>query len=519
MPQPGAEREEDIGKERMARLRVEGSNAIRSIPAYVERSDFIMILVPGCHHSDRKVPTCYRTWRRRSWCLLELFAAAMTRDSSNPPLLVRSERGTPMWMSPLEVMKLSIGKADFTCCQRNHVITTETQKVMNGGVVKRIPCDKPIAGGILEQLIDAKINYLFNAEGDVVMARLHSCFKQWWMRGLKEEKKIKSDDGESTIEMFKKKLRWNKNERWFDCSGVGLLMYAVISNEENVVTDLLDKVRRDFEGEEYSRRLESRIRRKGYVALGIPGETTALMIAMATASPEVITMLLEYGTKVDSVDVMGNDACIFASTFGRAKNLECWLASVKDWDLNRQNTVVGGCALGNAVYMGANKLDTVKMLLNTGTLLDYRTFGGSSVLTNAVANEDSDPDVVRIVLEKLKSSCNSKEFSSIVNYKRKSTTLKWKGIYFVAKTLYPTDISKTGLIKYLAVESGTTALNNAVTRGDVEIVQILLENGADPYIENDLGMNAFDICDKSGPFPNVRKVLLQQTGSSCALKD
>ena len=110
----------------MADLRVKGSNAIRSIPAYVERSDFIMILVPGCHHVDRKVPTCYRTWRRRGWCLLELYAAAMARDSSNPPLLVRSDRGTPMWMSPLEVMKLSIGLADFTCCQRNHVITTET---------------------------------------------------------------------------------------------------------------------------------------------------------------------------------------------------------------------------------------------------------------------------------------------------------------------------------------------------------------------------------------------------------
>ena len=63
---------------------------------------------------------------------------------------------------------------------------------------------------------------------------------------------------------------------------------------------------------------------------------------------------------------------------------------------------------------------------------------------------------------------------------------------------------------FLAIISGTTALNHAVMRGDVEIVKILLENGADPYIENDLGMNAFDICDKSGPFPSVRKVLLQE---------
>ena len=50
---------------------------------------------------------------------------------------------------------------------------------------------------------------------------------------------------------------------------------------------------------------------------------------------------------------------------------------------------------------------------------------------------------------------------------------------------------------------GTTALNYAVMRGDVEIVKILLENGADPYIENDLGMNAFDICNHAGPFPKI----------------
>ena len=30
---------------------------------------------------------------------------------------------------------------------------------------------------------------------------------------------------------------------------------------------------------------------------------------------------------------------------------------------------------------------------------------------------------------------------------------------------------------------------------------------SNPYVENDLGMNAFEICDEAGPFPSVRKVL------------
>ena len=94
-----------------------------------------------------------------------------------------------------------------------------------------------------------------------------------------------------------------------------------------------------------------------------------------------------------------------------------------------------------------------------------------------------------------------------MNYKRTSTTIKWKGIYFVAKALCRTGALKTGLMEFLAVESGTTALNQAVMRGDVEIVKILLDNGADPYVVNDLGMNAFDICNKAGPFPSVNRAL------------
>ena len=57
--------------------------------------------------------------------------------------------------------------------------------------------------------------------------------------------------------------------------------------------------------------------------------------------------------------------------------------------------------------------------------------------------------------------------------------------------------------RYLRVESCSLA----VIRGDVEIVKILLENGADPYIENDLGMNAFDMCNNAGPFPSVYRAL------------
>ena len=56
----------------------------------------------------------------------------------------------------------------------------------------------------------------------------------------------------------------------------------------------------------------------------------------------------------------------------------------------------------------------------------------------------------------------------------------------------------------LAQESGTTALYFAVRRGDVDVVNLLLKNGADPTIKNDIGKSPVDYCDA---FPEVRGAL------------
>ncbi len=363
------------------------------------------------------------------------------------------------------------------------------------------------------------------------------------------------------------------------------------------------------------RRMESQICKEGFLKLGIPGSCSALIIAMTVSSPDIIQLLLENGANASATDITGNNPLMVACTYNNVNNVKFWLKEFPDWDLEARNNVVGGIALGCAVYMGpnrfeltklllkhgakidtvtdtgssilisacantdadprvvklllkthhhhkvnyqrrattmkwksirmvakttvrtmsnpgllmtrigeeagatalhesvrrmgANKLETVKVLLDAGASLNYRTFGGGNVLTGAVENEDSDPEVVRLILENLKSTHISEQLSSIVNYRRTPTTFKWKGIYFVAKSLYRTSLSTSGLMKHLAMEVGTTSLNLAVARGDIEIVKILLENGADPYIENDLGMNAFEVCEKFGPFPRIGDVLME----------
>jgi len=56
-----------------------------------------------------------------------------------------------------------------------------------------------------------------------------------------------------------------------------------------------------------------------------------------------------------------------ASIFGRSDNIKFWLDKFPDWDLERKNKLVGGVALGQAVYMGPNRLELVKVLLNHGS--------------------------------------------------------------------------------------------------------------------------------------------------------
>ena len=67
MPQPSACKPDTPRKER-EKMGADLGNAVKSIPAYVEKSDFLVVVAPGCLHADRRDPetklrtkTCYRT--------------------------------------------------------------------------------------------------------------------------------------------------------------------------------------------------------------------------------------------------------------------------------------------------------------------------------------------------------------------------------------------------------------------------------------------------------------------------
>lgn len=196
--------------------------AIQSVASYVERSDTLVILVPPSVHNDhvnsktgRKMYTCYRTWRRRGLCLLEFFACLLSRRKTHPALLVRSAMQTPMWISPHECLKLSVGEADFTCCETNH-------RGHDG--VSLMECCRPAAYSVLSRLVAAKVHNL-HVCGAVVHARWNTVFEHFWTRGLVEKEKSTRC---LTSAEFRKLLKWEESVdgEWIDREGVTLLTYV-----------------------------------------------------------------------------------------------------------------------------------------------------------------------------------------------------------------------------------------------------------------------------------------------------
>ena len=129
----------------------------------------------------------------------------------------------------------------------------------------------------------------------------------------------------------------------------------------------------------------------------------------------------------------------------------------------------------------------------------------------ACANEDSDPEIVRMILRSLKKVQDLKRDAPqvCVNYQMKSRTWKWKLLRGVSKFLIRSRLLNSRLMNRFAHGPGITALHYAARRGDTEIVKILLEAGADPYIDSEMGLNSFEICAKHGPFPKVLTEMLK----------
>ena len=390
-----------------------------------------------------------------------MFAAYLSREKTHPILLITSARGTPEWVSPLVAQKLAVGMCDFTCCERNHKFGD-----------KIVPCDRGITRDILEMLIQSKIEMLFKT-GNIKLARMFTSMAHWWLRNSSTI----SSSTCTAIEALKRELHWNETNDGktspFDRCGFPILCYAVLGNHLTAVRSILSVYEKSID-----LLLSWRVPSTGVIEVGVPGHGTCLGAAMTLASPDVVIVLLQAGANMYATDIMGNDGMMLAASFNRLDNIKTWFARNPHWEVDRKNERFGSTSLHIAVYVGQGNLDAVKYLIGKQEAnIDQLNKSGSSTLVLACGNEDCDPQVVRYLLE-----CGVD-----VNRQITSDTTKWRFVRGVSKLAVRFKMTRSKLMRRVAESGGLTALHYAARRGDMEIVELLLEHGAKRSIKNDLG--------------------------------
>ena len=405
-----------------------------------------------------------------------------------------------------------MGTSSFACCKSNHTIAKQ--------------CRRPICLFILDRLIKERSRSLFISKR-YAEARFTLCFRNYWCRGLIDED---SQTSWSTLRDFKSALQWSAPQDlvWNDRDGFPFLAFAASSDCPLVVQQALAQAEKVSDIKKRRSRIQGRVPKCGIVELGVSGKATALMLAMGASRSEIVSLLLTYGSDPYGTDISGMDPLMVASMFGCIHNVKFWLDKFPNWNLERKNKVTGmngtlvsffhlfislyfpttqlanslvtpPTVLHCAVYGGPNRLGLVKLLLKHKPSLNVLfTNSGCLPLHYACLSEDADSQVLALLLERQFKDKN------LINCVVVGKTFLWRTLFGVSRFTIKWNLSDSAMIKSFSFDSGASPILYAVRRGDVDAVNFLLQNGADPSLTNGFGNSPVDYCVD---FPELRRAL------------
>jgi len=355
--------------------------ALNYVPAYMERSNIMLILAPGYRRqkqqgiSDQKMQQmwthlCYRTWRRNALCCFDFMCAYLHPLKSRlPTLLVKSsQEGGQEHISVYNARKLKIGECLFPCCKSNHKNSSSMH------------CLKSIAESLLRRMIRVRSSTEFERESkqSYAMARMLLVEAHWILRGLSKDidagifqnldKIVEEKDEEKMCPLAKLKdlLKWSndygKDEEWFDRYGIGIVFYAAVQNNYEAIQKLIQNLEDVMDTNIKKKSLLSCIPSGGVAEFGLIEGMTSLDAAMIYSSFEIVDVLLRAGINpFETNNTEKIDSFQFACCASRKDNVKMWLERFQGYNPKRKN------ALGlSALHMGARfGVGMVEFLVDT----------------------------------------------------------------------------------------------------------------------------------------------------------
>ena len=110
--------------------------AINSVPAYIQRSEVMLVLAPVVQHAEDGTDCQYSSWKDRGWCRLEAVVASLACRKKYMVLVESPDKICVVNQHDSMTSSSSVGCGKFACCAQNHSID------IGGGVMESIPCDK-----------------------------------------------------------------------------------------------------------------------------------------------------------------------------------------------------------------------------------------------------------------------------------------------------------------------------------------------------------------------------------------
>lgn len=260
-------------------------------------------------------------------------------------------------------------------------------------------------------------------------------------------------------------------------------------------------------------------------------------------------------------DFNGRTPLHFLATRNNVEAFDYLLTTIPGLDINHKDDM-GWTALSNACYLGS--LEMIKYLLEKGASANVIDFGGKTLLHLVGGNEKMSSEDKSLAIQLFQGKINpeiqdirSQTYENILHFDRKRdlenmgvdpfgrSILHWAAYLFDEyKDIYESrmdlisvtdDTGRTALIYAVYTpkpvmpyihrlintgsmvdhsdKGGKTAIHFAARMGSVEVIELLLENGANPLLPDKMGQTAEDIAERYSPqlLPILQKAEVKNT--------